>query len=396
MRTGDRRSARFALRDVLAAHSSVDRVRACGRRRVSRGADPEVRVREGRAHFSRVALCGSVWACPVCGPRIRSERARDLDVALRVWIERHGAGSVSLVTLTLPHDWGESLAALRATVRGSFNAITSGRPWTRLRDRFGLAHHVAALDVTHGRAAGWHPHLHVILLGTRRLDDGDVRALRRRLYVAWAGALREAGRRLPVYRSVGRDGRVFYGVDVERARSRRDVARYACQVIGETDDDRRPWGVAQEAVRTDLKRSGAAGHRSPWQILQDFADDGDADDLALWHEYEAAMKGATAVKLGRGLRAAVGLGAEKSDEDVVAVEVGGETVYTFRDAGEWLAVCDVRGGRARVLRAAERWGAAGCARMVAAVVRRWQRKRRRSARAPDAATAGASLVTAGA
>jgi hypothetical protein len=268
----------------------------------------------------------------------------------------------------MPHDWGERLAETRAVVRDSFSAVTSGRPWRRLCERFGLAHHVAAVDVSHGKNAGWHPHLHVVVLGTRRLNDGEVRALRRLLYVAWAGAMRRAGRRLPSYQ---------HGVDVERARSRRDVGRYVCQVVGEDDDDRRAWGVAQEAARTDLKRSHAPGHRSPWQVLESFAETGDADDLALWHEYEQAMKGATAVKLGRGLRAAVGLGAEMSDEEIVAVEVGGETVYTFTDAGAWLATCEVRGGRARVLRAAEQWGASGCARMVAAIVRRWQYRRTR-------------------
>lgn len=364
--------------------SSLPRVCSCGRRRVAAGQAPEVRVNDagrGRvAHFAHVQLCGSVWACPVCGPRVRQERARELDEALTVWVKRHGPGSVMLLTLTMPHDFGESLGALRATVRGSFLALVSGSQWVKAQRRYGLAFSVVALDVTHG-PNGWHPHLHVIVLGTRRLDDAELASFRATTFGRWSRKLVGMGRRAPSE---------AHGIDLERARSRAEVGRYVCQVIGEHDDERRPWGVAQEAARTDLKRSHAEGHRTPWQILEDIVrrlavedwtdpalEAADERDRALWREWEQGMKGASSVKLGRGLRAAVGLGAEQSDEEVVAVEVGGEVVYTFDDAGQWLAVCEARGGRARVLRAAERWGEPGCARMVRALVRKWQRRRSR-------------------
>lgn len=381
---GDRRRwERFALREGLARFSTDPRVCACGRRRVVGGQAPEVRATEGAggrrvAHFAGVQLCGKVWACPVCAPRIRHERARELDETLTRWVCGNGAGSVMLMTLTMPHDHGESLADLRVTVRESFRALTSGSQWDKARKRYGLAHCVVALDVTHG-PNGWHPHLHVIVLGTRRLDDVELAAFRATTFGRWARKLLQLGRRAPS---------LAHGIDVERARSRRDVGRYVCQVIGERDDDARPWGVAQEAARTDLKRAHTKGHRTPWQILEDIvrrvaadgewtAEDEAADerDRALWREWEGGMTGASSVRLGRGLRAAVGLGAEQSDEAIVAAEVGGEVVYAFEDAGEWLAVCDTRNGRARVLRAAERWGPAGCRRMVRAVVRRWQRRR---------------------
>jgi hypothetical protein len=87
------------------------------------------------------------------------------------------------------------------------------------------------------------------------------------------------------------------------------------------------------------------------------------------------------IRWARGLRAMVGLEHhEATDEELVAIEIGGETVFVFTDAGAWLAVCETRGGRARVLRAAERRGAVGCARMVAGIVQQWQRSRGRRRR----------------
>ena len=78
-----RRQRRYALREESWEHSSIRRVRLCGRVRARRadGRDqlPEIRaVDEGTCYWSGVARCGSVWACPVCSPKIRHERALEV------------------------------------------------------------------------------------------------------------------------------------------------------------------------------------------------------------------------------------------------------------------------------------------------------------------------------
>jgi hypothetical protein len=124
-----RRNSRYALRDVLREITQLPRVAGCGRRRITATQEPEVRLRTDQnrrvAHFARVQLCGRVWVCPVCGPRIRQTRAQDLDMACARWLDRHGTGSVMLLTLTVPHDYGESLKRVVDRVRSAFGALSA-------------------------------------------------------------------------------------------------------------------------------------------------------------------------------------------------------------------------------------------------------------------------------
>ena len=292
------------------------------------------------AHFSGVMLCGKVWVCPVCGPRIRQRRATDLDQACATWIYNHGPGSVMLLTLTLPHQFGQPLEDLLGTVRAAFKSLLSGRAWMDDKRRFGLAHWVRAHDITVG-PNGWHPHIHMLLFGERAPDEMELSELEERLYYRWMSAVTGQGHAPP-----SRE----HGIRLERARKRADLARYVSQVISGTED--RPTSVAFEVIRGDLKTSSNHGHRTPWQILSDIGLTGSDADIRLWHEYEKATKRVHAIRWSNGLRKAVGIATEETDEEIVAEEVGGETVYQFKDY-EWFRVCRTPGAQGEVLRMAE-------------------------------------------
>lgn len=371
-RKGGRRAERFGLQSTLQAITTVNRVKACGWARISKHVAPAVVVNAGVAHIAGTQRCGSVWQCPVCGPKIRQGRAEELDTVLLRWLKAHGAGTVQLWTLTQPHTSGEPLAELRKTIRAAFRAICSGRQWQALREAYGIAHLVSALDVTHG-PNGWHPHLHVLVLTDREATDDHVAAIRAHVFAQWDRALVARGRARP---------HAVHGLHIERAKSRADIGRYVCQVIGEADDDTRGWGVAQETARTDLKKSHHPGHRTPWQILADIRtrrakdewdaldENRDAKDCALWAEYETGMKGARAVSFSRGLRAAVGIDREQTDEELAEAEAGGDVVTTIESRAEWAAVRVTRGGMVRLLRVAESHGARGVRRLLRVMVHR--------------------------
>ena len=53
---------------------------------------------------------------------------------------------------------------------------------------------------------------------------------------------------------------------------------------------------------------------------------GDADALDLWHEWEAASKGRRQLVWSRGLRELLALGVEKTDEELAEEAAGGEDV----------------------------------------------------------------------
>jgi hypothetical protein len=295
------------------------------------------------AHFAKVQLCGRVWACPVCGPRIRQDRARDVDFACARWIERYGPGSVMLLTLTIPHDRGESLATVLEAVSASFATLVAGRRWQEDKARYSVSHYVRAHDCTVGEH-GWHFHIHVVLLATRALSAEELQGLGDSLFGRWAHAVERLGRRPPSR---------LHGLQLEQAHCHQAVSDYVFQVV--SGDGARSKPVALEVARGDLKSSRHDGHRTPWEVLADFAETGDLEDLALWHEWERATAGVHAIRWSKGLRRETGLAAEYTDDEIVQVEIGGEIIYTFQ-GDEWAAVCATRGAQAMLLTAAEQGG----------------------------------------
>lgn len=295
------------------------------------------------AHFAHVMLCGLIWVCPVCGPKIRQQRAVDLDTACTRWMEEYGTGSVMLLTLTVPHDFGEPLGDLLKMVREAFTSLIAGRAWQDDKQEFGLLHWVRAHDVTVGKN-GWHPHLHIVLLSNSALSPGQLDAVVDRLYRRWERVITNHGSRRPSR---------LHGIRLEQARSREEAARYVCQAV--TGKEERPFPVALEVARGDLKTSSHAGHRTPWQVLGGIAKQADFADLQLWREWEKATQRVQAIRWSNGLRKAVGLGKEESDKEIVEAVIDGEVVYTFTEL-EWRVLCRKRGGRAEVLRLAETGG----------------------------------------
>ena len=312
LRRAQRREHRFRLREILSDVSSLRRVRACGRRRVP-NRDPQIRLKEGVAHFGNVTLCGNVWSCPTCSPRIRHERALEVDRACREWIAAHGKGSVLLLTLTMPHDWGEPLSETLLTVREANRAVWSGRARNEERELFGLAHFIRVHDCTVG-PNGWHPHIHALLFTERVLKHSEMAAVRQRLHLRWVSAIVRRGRRAPSSE---------FGTELEAAQTVPQVSRYVAQVVGGDSTSQASF----EIMRGDLKRSRIRGHRTPWQVLEDFAAFGDEADLHLFNEWEQATRGVHAMQWSRGLRERMGV-AHKSDDEIVAEEIGAEVVST--------------------------------------------------------------------
>lgn len=353
-----RRRGRYTARRALWRDSTLKRVKACGRRRVAREADVTVHRTTGEdgsavAHFGNVQLCGSVHACPVCAPRVRSERAAEIEHALRLHLA--AGGRALFVTLTLPHDQGDQLAPLLDTVANGFRAVLAGRAWAGenrvrrsggevverwhvpgVRERAGVIGTIRALEVTYG-ANGWHPHLHVLVL----IDgDGDDPLLIDHVRSTWERFVVGAG-----YRRPGRN----VGVDVRPVRTLREVAQYTSKVYDEA-------GAGFELARHDLKRGRRSGSRNPFGILADYVaglevghqDDG---DLALWRTYEQASHGRQALTWSKGLKARFGVG-ERTDEEIAAEQIGGEVVFTLT-ADAWVRVVGTPRAMEDVLDAAE-------------------------------------------
>lgn len=308
----DHRAERRELRRSLGRFSQLKRLRACGRRVQSTDQGVAVKLTEAGAYFSGLQTCGSVWACPVCAPRVREARAGEIEQGLGAHFDR--GGSAYFVTATLPHDFGDRLAPLMTAVGQAWRALLSGRRWVDDRDRFGIVGTIRATEVTHGRN-GWHPHLHVLVLTVGHLEDHELAELTDRLAGRWATGIEDAGYRVPS---------AAHGLTCSEVRSRDQVAAYTAKIDG-------GWGVAREVTRHDLK-AGRRHGQTPFALAAD-AVDGLAEAHRLWSEYETATRGRHAIQWSRGLKARLGVG-ERTDEDIAGEDQAGEVVALL-DVVEW-------------------------------------------------------------
>lgn len=323
------------MREVLWRESSLARVRKCGR--VPLG-DVAIADNGGVAHYAGLTTCGSVWACPVCSAKIRNTRSADISAAAARW--DLAGGSVYMVTFTAPHDLGMRLGMLLPVIADSFRAVIGGGAWLKLRRRVRIAGTIRSVEITHG-VNGWHPHLHVLVFVHGDPGAAGLAAMTLHFRAKWKRAVVAAGCRAPDE---------VHGVKVDRCLSAAEAGAY----IAKTQDGGRSPG--NELARGDLK-SGRNGHRTPFEILEDFRWSGDADDLGLWRAYERATKGRQAITWSKGLRALLGAPPDRKDEEIAAERVGGDVVVMI-PVETWRAVVRVPGLSCHLLEQAECGGAA--------------------------------------
>lgn len=325
--------------------STLDRVRACGRRRIAADVHVKLKVGEGpdgerRAHFAGLQTCGSPWTCPVCSAKIRQRRAEEIEQGVRRHLDE--GGGVELLLLTLPHNNGDRLGRLLDTCALAFRRVLGGRGWVADRALFGVTGTIRVPDFTGGGDHGWHPHLHVLLLTECPLSDEERIDLQGRLFERWARCVVARGHQRPLRGLCG----------MEPVRTGEAVAAYLEKAVLVRGEDGRARRAGLEMMRSDLKTG--RGGRTPWEILADFARTGDAADLALWHEYEQATRGRQSVSWSRGLKGAL-LIEERTDEELAEEEVGGVDLVTF-EPREWAILVRTPGALVRVLELAEEAG----------------------------------------
>ncbi len=331
-RSAAKRDGRHQLRDVaVSLAQGASRVCLCGRQPVPTAAGVEVkRSDSGRAYFAGLLSCGSAWTCPVCAEKIGRKRQEEVSAILTPHLAAGGTGL--FLTLTVPHDQGQPLRELRATVAAAWSKLLTGKSWQLLQGRYGLLGWTRRLEVTHGRA-GFHPHLHVLLFCDRRLSAGEQQRLHAALFGRWAREVERRGLRAPLP-----------GLCPMQPIYSADVADYLTKIA-----------AVLELTRTDGK-GGRGGNRSPFQVLSDYGTTRRPADAAIWREWAEGMKGARQLTFSKGLRERYAV-EETTDEEIAGAEVGGETVLILSRPA-WKHICRVPMLRADVLRAAERGGPA--------------------------------------
>jgi hypothetical protein len=94
------------------------------------------------------------------------------------------------------------------------------------------------------------------------------------------------------------------------------------------------WGLESEMTKSMIKR-GSNESSTPWDILGAFAVTGDEDYADLFREYANCFRGRHQLEWSKGLRDRLGLGVEKSDEEIAAERIENCAVVCFIGRSDW-------------------------------------------------------------
>ena len=307
----------------------------------------EVNVHKSREHnkafYSNLAICGNAWTCPVCAAKVQERRRLEIAEA---FAHAYATGrKVVMVTFTFPHYHWQKLADLLPKQAEAFKRLRQGKPWERLKTRYGYGGLIRSLEVTLG-ANGWHPHTHEAWLVSK---DCNAYQLRNEVARRWVKMCVKAGlapddrRKLAAF--------LRKGVQItDNCNTSEYLAKH---------DSSKHWGADRELAKANSKTSRSSKGFHPFALLADIASDEPArpDAPARWLEYADAMKGRAQIFWSRGLKAEVGID-EKTDEEIAAEQDDKADLLAALTSQQWRVVLKHK-ARAEILNIAERAGAAG-------------------------------------
>jgi hypothetical protein len=293
------RVQRFVLQAVARKFLPKSRTDKCLRLR-QKGKEVEVwKSHEFKtASFAGLQTCGSVWACPVCSAKIAERRRAEILAAMAA--HQAAGGTVTLLTLTAPHQRADNLGDLLAKQAKALNSFWNDRQVKAVSKSMGIIGQIRALEVTHGRLSpsnnGWHPHYHVLQFGglgdgftpldwLQRVDAEDL------LYKRWAACCVRAG--------LGEPSRA-HGLKLDDGSK---AAKYVTK-----------WGLEDEMTKGHTKK--ALHGETPFDFLRSYlADSTDKQAGALFREFAETFKGKRQLHWSKGLKKRYAIG-ELSDEEL--------------------------------------------------------------------------------
>jgi hypothetical protein len=292
-----------AARELLPSH----RVASCLRSLAPQAQTVDLCYRPAArfAFFKNLQVCGNVWVCPLCSARVTEQRRKELSFGLAGAFLRYQA---LMITYTFRHTRADTLISVLEKSKEARRVFKRGDRFKRFKAAYGWLGSVTSTEVTHTQANGWHVHYHEIVLIKRDADVSLIVDLQRGVKKLWLESLR----------SVGLDGDWEHAVNFELASE--NVLAYVAKWGHEPLD--MSWNITHEAVKGPSKLASTSRKgRTPFQLLNDCLEHGDAQAVDLFKEYAVAFKGKNQLNWSPGLRKLLRLGAEKTDGELALQDV---------------------------------------------------------------------------
>lgn len=276
-----RRIERYLLKNTVARWLKPTRTYYCRKCRGSSPVSLLYSIERERATAGGLFSCGLGWTCPVCSEKISEFKAAEIDQAMTSHL---GQGYHALhATWTIPHHQGQSAGDVLSNLQRSRDMFINRKSWRTLKTDIDFRGSICAKDYTWGAVSGSHIHLHEVILHKAPVD---LYAVQDKLRVMWAAVAHALG--LPVPND--------HGLKLTEAFNAGD---YLCK-----------WGAGRELTKGHSKTGRDEGRHSVFDLIRH-------DHEGVFRDYAAAFSGKQHVVWSRGLRSELGLGVEKTDQEIV-------------------------------------------------------------------------------
>lgn len=270
-------------------------------------------VESGRCYFEGVHVCGSVWTCPVCSAKIAARRGDEIKRAGLIWAEM--GGSVCMVTYTIQHNAGDRLGEMIDCMERGYRTMKSGRAWQGIKANYQIRGSITGSEITIGEN-GWHYHKHEALFVSLPIGF-DTKEMQEEIQTRYIESIKKFG----LWAAEGIAVKVTEVVDPGKG-----LELYCAK-----------WGIADELQRSESKDSV-----SPFDLLDH------PENKRMWREYVEATKGRRRLVWSKCLRSLLGLGKDKTDQEVAEEKEDqpSEVVYRFtakawKRVMAWGTYCDI-------------------------------------------------------
>jgi len=290
----------------------------------------------GKAFYTGLSRCGSVWGCPVCAVKVQQRRRLEIAQGIE-WAYASGYKCV-MVTLTFPHYAFQQLDDLILRQRDALRRLRKGRVWDVFKADIDYQGLIRSLELTYGDN-GWHPHTHELWIVRADADADEMRAT---ILHQWELACRGAG----LLEGPTPPAFLIRSVDIHDNASTGDYLA--------KQDDSKHWGADREMSGAATKEAKKKGTH-PFGFLRQYAE-GDKDAGARFIQYidTVTKRRCRQVYWSPGLKGRVGVD-EVSDEAIAEREEDRADDLGQLTPDEWSVVIAAE-GKARVLDLAEDGG----------------------------------------
>ena len=122
-----------------------------------------VKANKGKFMFNGSTSCNAIWRCPVCSLKILKGRAKELYSITSQHLKESPTNEMGFLTLTVKHTRKDNLKDTLAFLNDSWRSLQNQKFFRNMKKEGNYLGQIKALEITHTKLNGWHPHLHIIL-----------------------------------------------------------------------------------------------------------------------------------------------------------------------------------------------------------------------------------------